>query len=190
MTQFSTRSQFRDALITAHSSEEINAILHAYINEAAENWWRHLDSKEQQALQLLDFDATVATSLMFFTKYHEFLDDYIIIALDVDCRAEKLAAECDYDYRSCLDHRILGSIAGSHVELKEAKESARNQAMALAANLCMDGDAAFELAGMAIRKSGYVKERKRVVKERVNNLRKDLLHDSLEYLRQKYGKDE
>lgn len=190
MMQFSTRSQFRDALITAHSSEEINAILHAYINEAAENWWRHLDNKEQQALQLLDFDVTVATSMMFFTKYHEFLDDYIIIALDVDCRAEKLAAECDYNYRSCLDHRYLGSIAGGHVELKEAKESARNQAIALAANLGMDGDATLELAGMVIRNSGYVKERKKVVKERVNNLRKDLLHDSLKYLRQKYGKDE
>lgn len=38
MMQFSTRSQFRDALIASHSPEEINAILHAYINEAAENW--------------------------------------------------------------------------------------------------------------------------------------------------------
>ena len=182
-------SEYRELFFTirnADSSRALRSALHDYLNNAAMAWWHGLEDDQRKAIVLLDFDASVVTTMVFFGRDWGFGGSYgDVLGLILD-KAEMLAQEDssalepwaqDYELRCIVDRARLQ---------RECEEEARHKAAEIARELGMKtGVGALE--NLLVNNSGLVRANKKKKETYAKEMRKAFLEDALSYLQKHYN---
>lgn len=183
MYDYSEYRELTSTIRNAESSRVLRSALRGFLNDAAMTWWHGLEDNQRKAIILLDFDASVVTTMVFFGRDWGFggsYDDVLELILD---KAELLAQEdstawepWDYELRSVIDRARLQM---------ECEEEARHKAAEIARELGMEtGVKALE--DLLVNNSGLVRTNKKRKEEYAKEMRKAFLSDALRYLESHY----
>ncbi len=182
MYDYSEYRELTSTIRNTNSSRTLRSALHGFLNDAAMTWWNGLEDNQRKAIILLNFDASVVTTMVFFGRDWGFGGSYgDVLELILD-KAELLAQEADAD---SWDYE-LRSIIGCARQQMEREEEARHTAAEIARNLCME-TGVNALEDLLVNNSGLVRERKKQKEAYAKDMRKALLEDALLYLRKHYN---
>lgn len=177
MYDYSEYRKLTSVIRDANSSRLLRSALHGFLNEAAMTWWNGLEDNQRKAIILLDFDASVVTTMVFFGRDWGFGGSYSdVLELILD-KAELLAQETDAD---SWDYELRCIIDCARQQM-EREEEARRTAAEIARNLCMEtGINALE--DLLVNNSGLVRTSKKKKEAYAKEMRKAFLNDALRYL--------
>lgn len=183
MYDFSEYRELTSVIRDANSSRLLRSALHGFLNEAAMTWWNGLEDNERKAIILLDFDASVVTTMVFFGRDWGFGGSYgDVLELILD-KAELLAQEKDAD---SWDYE-LRCIIDCARQQKQYEEDARHKAAEIVRELGME-TGVNALEELLVNNSGLVRANKKRKEAYAKEMRKAILGDALIYL-QKHYKD-
>ena len=177
-------SEYRETISTirnADSSRALRSALHDYLNNAAMAWWNGLKDNQRKAIILLDFDASVVTTMVFFGGDWGFGGSYgDVLELILD-KAELLAKEDSSALEPWARDYELRCIVGRARQQMECEEEARRKAAEIARELGMEtGVGALE--DLLVNNSGLVRANKKQKEAYAKEMRKAFLNDALRYL--------
>lgn len=177
MYDYSEYRELTSTIRNAESSRVLRSALRGFLNEAAMTWWNGLEDNQRKAIILLDFDAAVVTTMVFFGRDWGFGGSYSdVLGLILD-KAELLAQEADAD---SWDYELRCIIDCARRQM-EREEEARRTAAEIARNLCMEtGVTALE--DLLVNNSGLVRASKKQKETCAKEMRKAFLNDALRYL--------
>jgi hypothetical protein len=184
MYDYSEYRELTSTIRNAESSRALRSALRGFLNNAAMTWWNELSDNQRQAIILLDFDASVVTTMVFFGRDWGFGGSYgDVLELILD-KAELLAQEdsttwapWDCDLRCIIDRARLQM---------EYEEEARRKAAEIVRELGMEtGVKALE--DLLVNNSGLVRFNKKRKEEYAKDMRKAFLGDALTYLQKHYN---
>lgn len=184
MYDYSEYRELASTIRNANSSRVLRSALHGFLNDAAMTWWNGLEDNQRKAIILLDFDASVVTTMVFFGRDWDFRGSYgDVLELILD-KAELLAKEdssasepWDYELRCIIDRAR---------QQMECEEEARHKAAEIARELGMEtGVGALE--DLLVNNSGFVRANKKQKETYAKEMRKAFLEDALSYLQKHYN---
>ena len=183
MYDYSEYRELTSTIRNAESSRVLRSALRGFLNDAAMAWWNGLEDNQRKAIILLDFDASVVTTMVFFGRDWGFGGSYgDVLELILD-KAELLAQEKDagpWDYE--LELRCIIDCARQQ---KQYEEEARHKAAEIVRELGMEtGINALE--DLLVNNSGLVRANKKRKEEYAKEMRKAFLNDALRYLESHY----
>lgn len=184
MYDYSEYRELTSTIRNAESSRVLRSALRGFLNDAAMTWWNGLEDNQRKAIILLDFDASVVTTMVFFGRDWGFGGSYgDVLELILD-KAELLAQEdstawepWDYELRSVIDRARLQM---------ECEEEARHKAAEIARELGMETGVS-TLEDLLVNNSGLVRANKKRKEEYAKEMRKAFLNDALRYLESHYN---
>ena len=182
-------SEYRELFFTirnADSSRALRSALHDYLNNAAMAWWNGLKDNQRKAIILLDFDASVVTTMVFFGSDWGFCGSYgDVLDLILD-KAELLAKEDTAAREPWVQDYELRCVIGRARQQMECEEEARRKAAEIARELDMEtGVKALE--DLLVNNSGLVRANKKKKETYAKEMRKAFLEDALSYLQKHYN---
>lgn len=182
MYDYSEYRELTSTIRNTNSSRALRSALHGFLNDAAMTWWNGLEDNQRKAIILLDFDASVVTTMVFFGRDWGFGGSYSdVLDLILD-KAELLAQETDAD---SWDYE-LRCIIGCARQQMEREEEARRTAAEIARDLDMEtGINALE--DLLVNNSGLVRASKKKKEAYAKEMRKAFLGDALFYLQKHYN---
>ena len=182
MYDYSEYRELTSTIRNINSSRALRSALHGFLNDAAMTWWNGLEDNQRKAIILLNFDASVVTTMVFFGRDWGFGGSYgDVLDLILD-KAELLAQEADTD---SWDYE-LRCIIGCARQQMEREEEARRTAAEIARDLDMEtGIKALE--DLLVNNSGLVRANKKQKEAYAKEMRKAFLGDALFYLQKHYN---
>lgn len=179
MYDYSEYRELTSTIRNAESSRILRSALRGFLNDAAMTWWNGLEDNQRKAIVLLNFDASVVTTMVFFGRDWGFGGSYgDVLELILD-KAELLAKE-DTTTWEPWDYE-LRSIIGCARQQMEREEEARRTAAEIARDLDMEtGVKALE--DLLVNNSGLVRANKKRKEAYAKEMRKAFLNDALRYL--------
>lgn len=184
MYDYSEYRELTSTIRNADSSRAFRSALRGYLNDAAMAWWNGLEDNQRKAIVLLDFDASVVTTMVFFGRDWGFGGSYSdVLDLILD-KAELLAKEdtATWEPWDCE----LRSIIGCARQQMEREEEVRRTAAEIAYDLDMEtGVKALE--DLLVNNSGLVRANKKRKEAYAKEMRKAFLNDALSYLQKHYN---
>ena len=182
-------SEYRELFFTirnADSSRALRSALHDYLNNAAMAWWNGLKDNQRKAIILLDFDASVVTTMVFFGGDWGFGGSYgDVLELILD-KAEMLAQEDSSALEPWAQDYELRCIIGRARQQMECEEEARRKAAEIARELGMETGVG-TLEDLLVNNSGLVRANKKQKEAYAKEMRKAFLEDALSYLQKHYN---
>lgn len=177
MYDYSEYRELTSTIRNADSSRAFRSALHGYLNDAAMTWWNGLKDNQRKAIVLLDFDASVVTTMVFFGGDWGFGGSYgDVLELILD-KAELLTQEENSDPWDC-ELRCIIDCARQQMKYEE---EARHKAAEIVRDLCMEtGVGALE--DLLVNNSGIVRASKRRKEAYAKEMRKAFLSDALRYV--------
>ena len=173
-------SEYRELISTirnANSSRAFRSALHDYLNDAAMTWWNGLKDNQRKAITLLDFDASVVTTMVFFGGDWSFGGSYgDVLELILD-KAELLTQEENLAH---WDYELCGIIDCARQQMKH-EEEARHKAAEIVRDLSMETGAS-ALEDLLVNNSGLVRANKKRKEAYAKEMRKAFLNDALRYI--------
>ena len=187
MYDYFTYRRTEEAIREAKDSVSFNKIINQFLQDAAMNWWHGLEENQRQAIILLDFNRAVVTTMVFFSEHDwGFCGSYTDVLTLILEKAEELARS---EHEQAGWHYDMDSLT-QYVKLQfEAEQAARSKAAAIASELCMETGIS-TLENLLVSNSGIVRCRRKSKLEHVKEMRKELLHDVLNYLEKHYMDNE
>ena len=184
MYDYSEYRELTSTIRNTNSSRALRSALHGFLNDAAMTWWNGLEDNQRKAIVLLNFDASVVTTMVFFGRDWGFGGSYSdVLDLILD-KAELLAKE-DTSTWEPWDYE-LRSIIGCARQQIEREEEARRTAAEIARDLDMEtGVKALE--DLLVNNSGLVRANKKRKEAYAKEMRKAFLGDALFYLQKHYN---
>lgn len=173
-----------EAVRNTTDSRVLRSALHGFLNDAAMTWWNGLKDNQRKAIILLDFDASVVTTMVFFGGDWGFGGSYGDVLDLILGKAEMLAKE-DTAAWEPWDYE-LRSIIGCARRQMEREEEARRTAAEIARNLCME-TGVNALEDLLVNNSGLVRASKKQKEAYAKEMRKAFLGDTLFYLQKHYN---
>lgn len=185
MYDYSEYRELTSTIRNTNSSRALRSALHGFLNDAAMTWWNGLKDNQRKAIILLDFDASVVTTMVFFGRDWGFGGSYgDVLELILD-KAELLAKEDSIAWGSWNDSD-LRCIIGCARQQMEREEEARRTAAEIARDLDMEtGIQALE--DLLVNNSGLVRTNKKRKEAYAKEMRKAFLEDALRYLQKHYN---
>lgn len=181
MYDYSEYRELTSVIRDANSSRLLRSALHGFLNDAAMTWWNGLEDNQRKAIILLDFDASVVTTMVFFGRDWGFGGSYgDVLELILD-KAELLAQEKDadpWDYE-------LRCIIDCARQQKQYEEEARHKAAEIVRELGME-TGINTLEDLLVNNSGLVRAKKKRKEAYAKEMRKAILGDALLYLQKHY----
>jgi hypothetical protein len=189
MYDYSEYHELTSTIRNAESSRALRSALHGFLNDAAMTWWNELSDNQRQAIILLDFDASVVTTMVFFGRDWGFGGSYgDVLELILD-KAELLAQEDSSSSEPWARDYELRCIVDRARQQMECEEEARRKAAEVARELGMEtGVGALE--DLLVHNSGLVRANKKRKEEYAKEMRKAFLEDALSYLQKHYNDNE
>ena len=182
MYNYSEYLELTSTIRNAESSCALRSALHDYLNDAALTWWKKLEDNQREAIILLNFDASVVTTMIFFVRDYGFGGDYNHVLHLILDKAELLAKEV---LTNSWDHDLRCIIACARKQMK-AEEEARSKAAEIVRDLGMEtGIDALE--EVLVNNSGFVRASKKQKETYAKDMRRAFLADALSYLRNHYN---
>jgi hypothetical protein len=184
MYDYTEYRELTSTIRNTNSSRAFRSALHGYLNDAAMTWWNGLKDNQRKAIILLDFDASVVTTMVFFGGDWGFGGSYgDVLDLILD-KAELLAQE-DSSALEPWDYELHSIIDCARQQMK-CEEEARHKAAEIMRELCMEtGVGALE--DLLVNNSGFVRANKKRKEEYAKEMRKAFLGDALSYLQKHYN---
>jgi len=179
MYDYSEYRELTSTIRNANSSCVLRSALRGFLNDAAMTWWNGLEDNQRKAIVLLDFDASVVTTMVFFGRDWGFGGSYSdVLDLILD-KAELLAQEDSATWEP-WDYE-LRSIIGCARQQMEREEEARRTAAEIARDLDMETRIK-ALEDLLVNNSGLVRANKKRKEAYAKEMRKAFLNDALRYL--------
>ena len=189
MYDYSEYRELTSTIRNTNSSRALRSALHGFLNDAAMTWWNGLKDNQRKAIILLDFDASVVTTMVFFGGDWGFGGSYSdVLELILD-KAELLAQEDSSALEPWARDYELRCIVDRARQQMECEEEARRKAAEIARELGMEtGVGALE--DLLVNNSGLVRANKKRKEEYAKEMRKAFLEDALSYLQKHYNDNE
>lgn len=177
MYDYSEYRELTSTIRNAESSRILRSALRGFLNDAAMTWWNGLEDNQRKAIVLLDFDASVVTTMVFFGRDWGFGGSYSdVLDLILD-KAELLTQEENAD---SWDYELRCIIDCARKQMRY-EEEARHKAAEIADEFNMEtGIGALE--DLLVNNSGLVRASKKQKEAYAKEMRKAFLNDALRYL--------
>ena len=186
MYDYSEYRELTSTIRNANSSRVLRSALHGFLNDAAMTLWNGLEDNQRKAIILLDFDASVVTTMVFFGRDWGFGGSYgDVLELILD-KAELLAKE-DSSASEPWDYELeLRCIIDCARQQKQYEEEARHKAAEIVRELGME-TGVNALEELLVNNSGLVRAKKKRKEAYAKEMRKAILRDALLYLQKHYN---
>lgn len=177
MYDYSEYRELTSTIRNANSSRALRSALRGFLNDAAMTWWNGLEDNQRKAIVLLDFDASVVTTMVFFGRDWGFGGSYSDV-LDLILDKAELLAQGEYD--DSWDYELRCIIGCAHQQMEREAE-ARRTAAEIACKLGMT-TGVNALEDLLVSNSGLVRASKKQKEACAKEMRKAFLNDALRYL--------
>lgn len=198
----STANAMLNAIATSINDTALHRNIKDYLHYAGKMWWESLTTAAKDAICLLDFDPSVVSSLMFFSRKGEYFDDYLIIRDAISDLVNTIADEVYPQYAHGYVPMPVDAERRSRYKFETQEAiTATCSARAVAQEMSADLDRILNLYNVnlpsreftkasIIEQSSIMQNHHKNRDEAIKTIRKDCLHELMDYLRELAAKEE